>query len=195
MAVHGPWRLKRSEWHVRTFEGRVDAAWPPAVREDGRLLLCRDRPTVLDDSNWVVDLIDLAAKRELTVPVEVEGVPEETGAHDRDLEDPLPTTLARILQQLAPTSGGPGQGRRGRTADQGSVLAKPDDSLVHALARAALDARRGKSGFTVEDIRRDLPSIVGRLTPGERWALDVLLGGGEDDDMGRRFGAIVKGLL
>ncbi len=168
--VHGP----KPSWTRWKLESPITGAktltkWH---RDGTRRLLCRNEEVELDEDNWMIWIS--AAGRSCPVPVDLSGYVPADLDERHDVEDPLPPTIAALL------SGLDGANRPNRAKGEGSsaaavdVLAQPDGSLVHKVAVALIGAG---GTWSKEDLAAALDQLErdGRLTPGERWALNLLV--------------------
>lgn len=169
----------RPPWAVWDAAGQIDqSGWRRS--RDGTI--CRGVVASIDDSNWVIELV--REDRRLAIPVDVDGWdPGEPADDDVDgaVDDPLQPTLSRFEQILASRGAGVA-GDLSSRPDAVDVLARPDDSIVHVLARAAIEACKVRGRIDRDEILMVLGSdaLHDRLSAGERWALEAMVGARSD---------------
>jgi hypothetical protein len=168
--VHGPkppwktWRLESNITGARTL-----SKWH---RDGTRRLLCRNEQVQFDEDNWMVEIS--AAGKSCFVPVDLTGYVPAALNERHDVEDPLPPTIAALLAGMG-AANRPNKGKgEGASASAVDVLAQPDGSLVHKVAKALIAAggtwSQDDFALALDQLERD-----GRLTTGERWALNLLV--------------------
>jgi hypothetical protein len=185
-------------WRVIDDDGEVDLTGRSSPSGEGGGIVVDGVDVRLAEADWriTVGLRSLKGWEERALPVEVNGYPSEDPESDPDLESPMPPSLRRVLGTLL--RGSPKGAKAGsKTGKAPDVLAMPDASIVHLLARGAAQIRAGKPPLTREELEQAARDALTerRITQDELHVLLAIAGCpvcDEDKKLRRAFGQLLE---